>query len=909
MSRFACFTVLVAALLFAGFSAVAEDAASGVLTLHVAPAGNDAATGETVEASLATLAGARDRIRQLRSEGKITLPVEVVLHGGTYPVTEPVVFGPEDSGTAELPVTYRAVPGETPVIDGGRRITNWTVENGCWVADLPEVREGKLDFGALWVNGERRTPARTPNSAHPAGDYPEDDDFFYMDGAVMVDDGKGGQAKSAQVLKYREGDIHPWEGLGDAVFVVFHSWETSLHRVKQCDPANRTVEFTGAAPWAFSYWRPDQWYFIENLYEGLDQPGEWCLRRGEGKLYYLPMPGETLENSTAVIPVTRQFLVLAGRPEEEKFVDYLNFQGVRFEHSEHPIGPKGHADSQAESSVPGAVECTGARNCRFEDCFIGHAGTYGLWLKKGCRDNVVARCEITDLGAGGVRVGETGSPAAPALAVENNTLDNCFLHDGGRIFRGAVGVWLGRTSYNRVSHNEICDFRYTGVSVGWSWGYDASSANHNRIEFNHIHDVGKGQLSDMGGIYTLGISPGTVLANNYIHDIASNPKVSGGWGLYTDEGSTDILLTNNVVINTRTGGFHQHYGRDNRVVNNIFAFSHTDQIVRSREEEHLSFFFERNIVVYNNGRLLGSNWGNGRFVAERNVYWDTTGEAADFKGKTLEEWQAVGHDRLSVNADPLFEDLDNRDFRLKAGSPALALGFQPIDVSQAGLYGDPEWTAKAKQVQRPAAPMPEPPSPVRVSLNFEQAPPGTAPDGGQIIGEEGDALIRIAETGTPDGKQALRITDAAGLAKAFNPHWILFPGMRSGTASARFLVRLSEGAQFYHEWRDGHSPYRVGPHVYFQPGGKIVSAAREVGEWKPGEWMEVLLSCPLGRGAAGTYSLTLLRDGAPFVQETALPCNPDFRTLDWFGFVPDGNAPAEIWLDALELRREREQAP
>ncbi|MBW7864053.1 MAG: right-handed parallel beta-helix repeat-containing protein [Candidatus Hydrogenedentes bacterium] len=669
--------------------------------IYVAPDGGDGAEGG-VDAPLATLEAALAKARTLRADGAEG-PVRIVLRGGLYGVTAPVTLTAADSGTEESPLFIEAYPEETPVIHGGARVTGWRVEEGRWVAEIPAGLPEDADLSALWVNGRRATAARTPNATNPAGDFPEDKDFFYTDGPVMVKDAEGKETKSNQAFVYREGELQPWAGLDEAVVVVFHSWETSLHRVEALDTETRTIRFKKAAAWPFANWRGDQWYFVENLLEGLDQPGEWCLSRKAGKIYYLPMPGESPETAEAWVPVAKQLLVV---PEGAGPVAHVALRGIHFQYTGWGVGPEGHSDSQAAFSVPAALDLFAARNWVIEDCMVAHVGTYGVWFHQGCQDNLMTRCEITDLGAGGVRIGEGKSPEREEDVAQRNTVDNCFIHDAGRMYRGAVGVWIGRSSYNRVTHNEICDIRYTGVSVGWSWGYAESSANNNLIENNHIHHIAKGQLSDTGGIYTLGLSPGTVLRGNFIHDVLSNPKVSGGWGLYTDEGSTDILLENNIVFNTQTGGFHQHYGKENRVVNNIFAFSHVDQLVRSREEEHISFFFERNIVIYNNGRLLGSTWKNGNFRMANNCYWNLSGEAPDFAGMSLEEWQAAGHDEGSIVADPQFADIEARDFSLPEDSPVMELGFEPLDPFDAGLYGPGAWTDKPGSIVRPARPLP-----------------------------------------------------------------------------------------------------------------------------------------------------------------------------------------------------------
>ncbi|MFA0745969.1 MAG: hypothetical protein LASZOEIN_002783, partial [Candidatus Fervidibacter sp.] len=188
-------------------------------------------------------------------------------------------------------------------------------------------------------------------------------------------------------------------------------------------------------------------------------------------------------------------------------------------------------------------------------------------------------------------------------------------------------------------------------------------------------------LSDMGGIYTLGIQHGTVIRNNLWHDIAGLRY--GGWGIYFDEGSTGIIAENNIVYNTTHGGFHQHYGRENIVRNNIFAYARDHQLQVSRPENHLRFRFIGNIVI---GRaeqwLVGGIDFN--FEFDRNLYWREGGGPIKFGNLSWEEWRAKGMDKNSVIADPQFVAPEKFDFRLKPTSPAFKLGFKPFDLSKVG---------------------------------------------------------------------------------------------------------------------------------------------------------------------------------------------------------------------------------
>jgi hypothetical protein len=697
--------------------------------LFVAPDGTADGDGSR-NRPFATLEQARDAVRGKRAAGD-TGAFTVRVRKGTYLLTRPFELEPQDSD-----VEYVGEGAGRTCVTGGIRVEGWMeTGEGVWSAPVPTLPDGsRAYFESLYVNGRRAVRARHPNAG------------FFSPQAVkqtLLTNANPRVEYAVAELTGAPGDLTVLaeisaEEMPFAQVVVHHNWDTTRRIILGFDAASGTLRTQGGKWKPWNPWRTNSLYYVENVRAAFDAPGEWFYDGPGGHVLYRPRKGERLPGSwlggveiVAPVPGLQTLVVFKGDIAATHFVRNIRFRDISFQYTDSPRridqvdkaflppevcgaadkpGPTQFEPMQAAARTEAAVMADGAHGIAFENCEVAHTGEYGIWFRAGCVSNRILRCALTDLGAGGVRIGDPGgkgvSITSNAVAAASgpywtafNEMDNCIVTRGGRFHASATAVWIGHSPDNRITHNEIRDHFYTGVSVGWVWGYKGSVAQRNLIAYNRISRIGQGALGDMGGVYTLGTSFGTVVRNNVIFDVDS--YTYGGWGLYPDEGSEGIVFENNLVYDTKDSSFHQHYGRDNIVRNNILAFSRQYQVAVTRAEPHRSAVIEGNIIYWARpGEGLATKRYRGTEKAEidwlRNLWWCVDGPT-DFSGKTFIEWQAEGRDAGGRVADPLFKNPQARDFRLRRGSPALAVGFRPFDSAEAGVYGDRAWRRRAHE--------------------------------------------------------------------------------------------------------------------------------------------------------------------------------------------------------------------
>ena len=625
-------------------------------------------------------------VSQMREFGAMQ-PVTIKILDDKYEISNPIVL---DKTHSNLTIEG----SEGTLISGGMEVSGFKKDkfNGveCVSVDLSD--KGDLDFSDFYVNGKACERPKFPEEGTLCPETVENNEPLVCSKWFVA---KEEDFKTIKNFKNKED-----------LWVSFNHYWIDEHTPVESVDENGKIEFKYVSRFTLFLGDPvsSPEYYIENVAEMFKKPNQWYYDKKAKKLYYIPESAD--EEVVGYIPLTNKIFVIKG--EEDNKVKNIFIRNLEMAYTKgeyvststpripHPQGEVGYAsDYQSVWSGHGGVEFENACGCSVENCKLYCLGAHGIVVKDGSSRIRITGNEITDLGGGGITMsgGEAGSDTK-TQTFGNTISDNTILRLGNR-YSASCGILIRHSYDNVVSHNEIGDLYYSGISCGWVWGYKDSVTKGNIIEKNHIHDLGKGKLSDMGGIYLLGKQEGTVVRGNVIHGIECNHY--GGWALYADEGCSYVVFENNLCYDTADASFDLHFGIGNVLRNNIFVRLTGAVVLASRPAVNVGIIAERNIIVSNNAPIfkvgyLKRDCGSiGMISSKNNLVYDISGRDAiafrmmDAEYSIKQAQEEFGMDKGTVCADPMFIDFENKNFGLKENSPAVKMGFVPFDISDVGV--------------------------------------------------------------------------------------------------------------------------------------------------------------------------------------------------------------------------------
>jgi len=586
--RFQVLTGVIAIALTAAWAAAGGE-------LFVAPGGDDSHPGTRAK-PLATLARARDVVRKRIAAG-LDENVTVILRGGTYRLTETVVFTLDDSPGPGHTVTYRAADGEAPVFDAAIPIHGWrklsadlaglpdSARGKVWVADLPDGVDRFFTLyggAALLPRARSKGFAPTRTFAHWHGDRDAD----------------------RSTLHFPPGTVRQWANLGDVELLIIPTapWTMNILPLASVDEKQRIARtaFPGTyglgAQKPRGHWPLTAW--IENAPEALDAPGEWIVDSKARKVYLLPK-GKAPSNAIAA-PTLAEYIRVEGKIDHDGPTDTpvrnLIFRGLTFTHGRRDLWDADHDglglqhDWEMYDRANALLRFRGAERCVVEDCtFVNTSGT-GLRLDLHCRYMRVAGNTFAYIGGTGILLSGYG-PGTKDVNGHNEVIAN-HIHHTGRMYWHGAGIFITQSGHNRIANNLIHHTPYNGLVISGARALTHSTkrdsqrtirwqevdhacrypktlpylhANRNVVEYNEIHHCME-RLGDGNGIYISGAGVGNIIRRNYVHHILG-PHTAAA--IRTDGCQTGTTMTENIVTQSVNAGFIVKY--DNECTNNIIV--------------------------------------------------------------------------------------------------------------------------------------------------------------------------------------------------------------------------------------------------------------------------------------------------------------------------------------------------
>ncbi len=733
MKKIILTVILIFSVLLSQFSVCAEDS-----QMYIFVDGKIAESGDgSVDAPFKTIEEARDMIREMKKRGEYPQKgVTIYIRGGEYSRSETFYLGTEDSGYENAPVTYMAYPTEEVTFIGGTRLNlsqfkiadsgNFDsslkgkiysynlMANGIEPYDriyvighgasaffselamkynqwLPEEELKQLSPPEIFFDNESMTLAQYPNAGEP---------YLKIDQVIRGGDSIGfiGEDWAADKENYvlpetianpltpkfiiNDPKVKNW---GNAKYAWMNGWwqqewSSQTLEVLSIEPESGTIESKTPTCYSAINGAP---FYIFNLIEELDIPGEWYYDRDSGELYIYPPKNDP--SSEIMIAFSSESVITVDKAE------YINFKNIN-----------------VKASRTNGFEIFGSNNINIEYCEISNFSGRGIYVLNDAdggwsKDMVFRGNYIHDIGNIGIAVEKAGD--YETLEPSNILLENNWIHTTGRLQKtyspciNANGVGI------TVRHNLLYDTPHACLQYG---------GNDNIVEYNEIHTACQ-EASDMGAVYT-GRSytrRGNILRYNYIHDIDSIFSASHRVGIYWDDAYCGQTAYGNVIANAESGIF-LNCGRDNNIFNNVFVNLDYGILSGSNQTRYATNNYVENLLkdapyqsepykkypnLYNvmedePGKTKhNSVKDNVAFNIAKSFYYLVAWDGSDinelYKINELEDGY-VPEDGSE------FVDLDNNNFTLKSDSTVFENieGFENLDtVEKAGLI-----TSKTREI-------------------------------------------------------------------------------------------------------------------------------------------------------------------------------------------------------------------
>ncbi|MGB3005148.1 MAG: PDZ domain-containing protein [Chitinophagaceae bacterium] len=655
-------------------------------TFFVSPKGKNSNPG-TKEKPFAEIDHAKLKAR------KVPGSIVIYLLKGTYYLTQPIVFTPEDARKKNETLSIKNFNNQKVIVSGAVALQlKWQkYKNGIWHA---KVMQDVL-FDELFVNGKLQRMARYPN---------------YDPAARFL----GGTAADA-VSKERA--AHWQSPAGAYVHALHGSLWGDFHYI--ITGKNDKNELTLEGGWQNNrrMGMHETHRFVENVFEELDTVNEWYYDKKTKTLYYYPPDGLDLTTATIEIPQIAHLFEFKG--SEKAPVTNINIEGLTLTQTLRTFMQNKEPLLRSDWTVyrSGAVLYDGAVNCTIKNCTLTNLGGNAIFYNKYNRNCTVSGCIISNIGASAVCfVGDPNAVRSPSFEYyqfvpltqidrtpgpkTNNypaecTVYNNLMFELGYVEKQSAGVQLSMCKNITVSHNTIYDVPRAGINISeGTWGGHI-------IEYNDVFNTVK-ESGDHGSFNSWGRDRfwhpdknilDTIVENHF--DLAmldvvkpiiirnNRMRCDHGWDIDLDDGSSNYRIYNNLCLN---GGIKLREGVNRVVENNI--------MINNTFHPHVWFtnsndVFRHNIVTTEYQPIRIDVWGK---ETDYNVFPDSASHKAA---------QNRGTDKHSVYGDLFFVNPKKGDFRLKDGSIAFSVGFKNFAMDSFGVVSA-KLKAIAKKVVMPS---------------------------------------------------------------------------------------------------------------------------------------------------------------------------------------------------------------